>query len=233
MGRIRTIKPEFWRNEALSELPEFAHMLAAALLNYADDEGYFNANPKLVVAECFPLREPSMDTTVALRELSRIGYIRLGEGSDGRTYGHVVAFRKHQTINKPTKSKIAVISIAWDGDNGATVGLPEDYPTERGTGNGEKEDSDANASDGDAVDFAKAVFDRGVSFLVRHGQKERDARSVIGRWRKDHPDREIFDAFSACSKAGAVDPIPWITARLTPRAPVTVSFDLSKFEASA
>jgi hypothetical protein len=33
MGRIRTIKPEFWRNEALSELPEFAHMLVAALLN--------------------------------------------------------------------------------------------------------------------------------------------------------------------------------------------------------
>ena len=55
MARIRTIKPEFWRHEDLSALPADTHMLAAALLNYADDEGYFNANPKLVEAECFPV----------------------------------------------------------------------------------------------------------------------------------------------------------------------------------
>jgi hypothetical protein len=41
MGRIRTIKPEFWRSEDLCSLPEATHMLAAALLNYADDEGFF------------------------------------------------------------------------------------------------------------------------------------------------------------------------------------------------
>lgn len=74
--------------------------------------------------------------------------------------------------------------------------------------------SDANASDGDAVDFAKQLFDRGVQFLSKHGTPEVKARRMIGLWRKDHPDPEIFDAFSACSKAGAVDPIPWITARL-------------------
>jgi hypothetical protein len=44
----------------------------------------------------------------------------------------------------------------------------------------------------------------------------RGARSFIGKLRKDHSDAEIFAAFSECSKAGAVDPIPWITRRLTP-----------------
>lgn len=78
----------------------------------------------------------------------------------------------------------------------------------------QKEDSDANASDGEAVDFAKQLFDRGVQFLGKHGTPEVKARRMIGLWRKDHPDPEIFDAFSACSRAGAVDPIPWITARL-------------------
>ena len=41
MARIRTIKPDFWKHEDLSALPEITHMLAAALLNHADDEGFF------------------------------------------------------------------------------------------------------------------------------------------------------------------------------------------------
>lgn len=73
--------------------------------------------------------------------------------------------------------------------------------------------SEANASDA-SVDFAKTLFDRGVSFLKRNGTKEPQARSVIGKWRKAYQDTDIFDAFAACSKQGATDPIPWITARL-------------------
>jgi uncharacterized protein YdaU (DUF1376 family) len=64
------------------------------------------------------------------------------------------------------------------------------------------------------VDFAKAIFENGVAFLGRHGVKEKQARAVIGKWRKDHGDKFLFDAFAACNKAGATDPIPWITARL-------------------
>src|SRR5687767_12313921 len=102
MARIRTIKPEFWRHEALSSLPEATHMLAAALLNYADDEGYFNANPKLVQAECCPLREPSVTLHDSLLSLCKIGYLRFGVTPDGRRYGQIVAFGDHQRINRPT-----------------------------------------------------------------------------------------------------------------------------------
>lgn len=115
MGRIRTIKPEFWRHEDLSALPEATHMLAAALLNYADDEGYFNANERLIQAECFPLRDLSVTIHGALMDLSSIGYVRLGEGSDGRKYGQILKFSQHQVISRPTKSKIATLSIAWHG----------------------------------------------------------------------------------------------------------------------
>lgn len=131
MGRIRTIKPEFWRNEALSELPEATHMLAAALLNYCDDEGYFNANPRLIMAECSPLREPSVSIQCSLTDLSRIGYIRLGEGSDGRAYGHIINFSEHQRVNRPTRSKIAEISIDWGDSVSDHGGLMEDSLPER------------------------------------------------------------------------------------------------------
>jgi hypothetical protein len=78
-----------------------------------------------------------------------------------------------------------------------------------------EEDTDANASDGQAVDFAKQLWDRGVVFLGKHNVADRQARALIGKWRKAYTDTDIFDAFAACSKQGVVDPVPWITARLS------------------
>lgn len=106
MARIRTIKPEFWRNEQLSAISAEACLLAVGLLNHCDDEGYFNANPKLVEADVFPLRELSGKTTVLIQELVGIGYINLFSGSDGKTYGHIVSFERHQVINKKKPSII-------------------------------------------------------------------------------------------------------------------------------
>jgi len=106
MARIRTIKPEFWRDELLAGISPEAALLAIGLLNHCDDEGYFNANPKLVESDIFPLRTLSFTTTVLLRELSEIGYIEVYSGFDGKTYGKIVNFEKHQVINKKTASKI-------------------------------------------------------------------------------------------------------------------------------
>jgi hypothetical protein len=89
-------------------------MMAAALINYADDEGYFNANEKLILAECSPLREPSTSIRRTLDELSRIGYLRLGKGVDGREYGHIINFKEHQRVDRPKPSKIKNLAIIWD-----------------------------------------------------------------------------------------------------------------------
>lgn len=118
MARIRTIKPEFWEHEELSALPESTHLLAAALLNYADDEGYFNANPLLIKASCSPIREPSVSIPESLRSLQTIGYIRLGSAPDGKRYGQIVHFAEHQRVSHPTPSKISSLTITWgDSEN--------------------------------------------------------------------------------------------------------------------
>jgi hypothetical protein len=141
VGRIRTIKPEFWKHEMLSALPEPTHILAAALLNYADDEGYFNANPGLIKAECSPLREPSVSIHDSLTSLQKIGYIRVGTSQDGRRYGHIVAFDDHQRINRPTPSKIKGLGITWEDSVRTHTQLTEDSlpegNREQGTGNRE------------------------------------------------------------------------------------------------
>lgn len=112
--RIRTVKPEFWKHEGLSLLPEPTHMLAAALLNLADDEGYFNANPTLIKAECFPLREPSVSIQDSLIQLAFEGYVQLGCTENGRRYGWIRNFSEHQRVNRPTPSKIKCLQIVWE-----------------------------------------------------------------------------------------------------------------------
>lgn len=143
MARIRTIKPEFWTHEDLSALPEATHMLAAALLNHADDEGYFNANPGLVKAACCPLREPSVSVQDSLNLLAKSGFIRLGAAADGKRYGLVVTFDEHQRVNRPTPSKIKPLHVVWEDSSQAHTQLSEYSPPERnreqGTGKGKEQ----------------------------------------------------------------------------------------------
>ena len=124
MARIRTIKPEFWRDESLANVSSEACLLAIGLLNHCDDEGFFNANPKLVESDIFPLRELSITTTVLIQELSSIGYINLHQGTDGKIYGHIVNFEKHQVINKKTFSKIKGLCDLLHSSHTTPVVLP-------------------------------------------------------------------------------------------------------------
>lgn len=138
MPRIRSIKPQFFTHEELSALPPTTHLLAAGLLCYADDEGYFNANPALVRAAIFPVREGSLKIHDMLSELSNVGYIRLGKGADGRTYGHIINFAEHQRVNRPNPSKIKDLEISWEGSLRAHGMLTEDSVGEEGIRNKEK-----------------------------------------------------------------------------------------------
>lgn len=141
MARIRTIKPEFWKHEGLCEQPEATHMLAAALINYSDDFGYFNANPGLIRGEIYPLREPSVSIPESLRRLQTMSYIRLGT-ADGRRYGQIINFDEHQRVSHPTASKISCLSIAWDVSGNIPEEFakpPETFVPEQGTGNGKEQ----------------------------------------------------------------------------------------------
>lgn len=140
MARIRTIKPDFWRDESLAMVSPEACLLAIGLLNHCDDEGYFNANPKLVESDIFPLRELSKTTPVLIQELCMIGYLELFQGEDGKTYGHVKNFEKHQVINKKTPSKIKHLCDLPYDSNTTTVQVPSG---KEGNGSGKEKEKKA------------------------------------------------------------------------------------------
>jgi|GEM_PF-2206181 len=145
MPRIRTIKPEFWRNRQLANLSAFTRLVAIALLNVADDEGYFEADPALIRGDVFPYEHDYGSITVALRELSEIGYVAFRACPEKGEIGHIPNFKKHQVINKPGRSKLKEIYenskeiLQFSDDYGSTTGvLPDDYRLEQGTGNREQ-----------------------------------------------------------------------------------------------
>ncbi len=86
-------------------MPPETHLFAGALVNYADDEGYFNANPVLVKAGTNPLREDKTPIETQLEQLERIGYIEVRrEGI--KCYGWIVKFDEHQRVSHAAPSKI-------------------------------------------------------------------------------------------------------------------------------
>lgn len=104
--RIRTVKPSFWTNEKMAILPDFTRLLAIGLLNYADDHGYFWANPLMIRGALFPFEEDSSRIRRALSQLEAEGYLKLAKADDGREAGWVVKFLRHQRVDKPQDSEI-------------------------------------------------------------------------------------------------------------------------------
>jgi hypothetical protein len=167
MARIRTIKPEFWRDESLASISPEACLLALGLLNHCDDEGYFNANPKLVESDIFPLRELKLKTTVLLQELCKIGYLLVFQGNDGKTYGCIKNFEKHQVINKKTPSKIKHLCEVQQDYRSDVVVLPTG---KEGKGNGkEMEQGKKSAVAPRPEDVSQQVWDDWVALRKRKG----------------------------------------------------------------
>lgn len=113
--RIRTIKPEFWSHPIMSRLPYDTRILALGLLNLADDEGYFDADPDFIRGSVL-FREDSSNVRRMLDELSRSGWIALS-GTPERPIGHVVNFRKHQRVDRPQVSRIKQYAFVDDSTN--------------------------------------------------------------------------------------------------------------------
>lgn len=104
--RIRTIKPEFWTHPIMARQDPEVRLLALALLNYADDEGYFLADPMLVRGACCPFVESSSTIRRWLARLSDVGWIALSSETPHGVIGMVVNFEEHQKIDRAKPSQI-------------------------------------------------------------------------------------------------------------------------------
>lgn len=108
MARIRTIKPSYFTDARLArDLPRDARLFYPGLWTEADDEGRFHAHPRRLLGAIFPYEEDLTPEDVErwLRILEETGRCVLYE-VDGELYGQLTRFAKHQSVNRPTPSKL-------------------------------------------------------------------------------------------------------------------------------
>ena len=60
----------------------------------------------------------------------------------------------------------------------------------------------------------KAIFDEGVTLLTAAGVPTQNARSLIGKWRREYGDGAVMEALAACKIRGISDPVGWIVKAL-------------------
>jgi len=112
LARIRTIKPEFWSDERLSECSLSARLLFIGLISFADDDGRLDYSPARLRMQIFPCGSATAtQLSEWFRELREHSLIRVYL-VDSRDYLDIPGFTKHQRINRPTPSKIPPYSVS-------------------------------------------------------------------------------------------------------------------------
>jgi hypothetical protein len=114
MSRARNIKPGFFKNELLVELPFEYRLLFVGLWTMADRAGRLEDRPTKIRMELFPA--DSVDVDDGLQALHDSGFVQRYE-VDGRRYVQVLAWAKHQNPHvKEAKS-----TIPAPGEHGAST----------------------------------------------------------------------------------------------------------------
>lgn len=106
MSRIRTIKPDFWTDEKVVQLPYEARLLFIGLWNFADDEGRLADEPGRIKLEVFP--NDTLDVEAALDMLVACDLLERYRRPDGSSVLVIAGFTKHQKVSHPTPSRLSL-----------------------------------------------------------------------------------------------------------------------------
>ena len=119
MPRRRMIKPEFFTDEKVINLPIPARLLFIGMWNHADDEGIFRDSPIQLKVQVFPADE-SIDLNVIKNYIDLMIQHKLlipGLNVDDCKLLKITKWHDHQTINRPTPSKYIFTPINEDSVN--------------------------------------------------------------------------------------------------------------------
>jgi hypothetical protein len=130
MPRARNIKPGFFANEDLAELPFETRLLFIGLWTLADREGRMEDRPKRIKMALFPGDDVNVEKS--LSALDRAGFIHRYTVDGGR-YIEVCKFLQHQN---PHHREVP-----------STIPKPEASPGLDGDGTASKPEADARCKD--------------------------------------------------------------------------------------
>lgn len=148
--RARSLKPGFFKNEDLADLPFEYRLLFQGLWCVADREGRLEDRPKRIKADVFPYDD--VDVNAALSALEKAGFITRYSHEE-TPYIQVLAFAKHQ--NPHCREGASTIPAPGSTVQGTALSVPS--PADSGlltpdSGLSDSGDSAPSASEFDGVD---------------------------------------------------------------------------------
>lgn len=235
MARARNIKPSFFKNEDLAELPFHTRLLFIGLWTLADREGRLEDRPKRIKMEIFP--GDNVDVEKGLNELHEAGFILRYAAGNGR-YIEVLAFVKHQnphhrepdsTIPKPEALPPMQPNQSPRLEGDAKPVKPE---ASTGQARGEAGTSPSPAllipdspslnpespiKTPAALAASEPIFGEWIDFLQRKGVKADSARTFIGLMRKGYGDELVVEVMQEAERQDITSPKAWISKALQVR----------------
>lgn len=107
MARIRSIKPDFWKDGRIARLSKDCALFFIGLWNFCDDEGKARADCREL-----SLAMPSFRSQDIVKHLSRLAQSGLIQLSTNREW-IVVTNWNHQKIDKPRRPSVLKSEIEW------------------------------------------------------------------------------------------------------------------------
>lgn len=120
--RRRMIDPAFWTDSKLIACTRDARLLYIGLWNYGDDEGFFIDDLPAIKRALFPDQDFNIEIYFAELLPFLVEFTYTNNGSQKRAY-QIRAFQDWQTINRPTKSKIAPLCTKFTESSLNTHGV--------------------------------------------------------------------------------------------------------------
>jgi hypothetical protein len=134
--RIRSIKPEFWRSDAIARLPRDIRLLFIGLWSYVDDNGVGIDDERMIVADLFALDDDTREVRDYVREglatLSREMRVTRYEVG-GKRYLWIRNWFEHQRVDRANKPRYPLppeVAASEDGPDGPDDTDPSRDPRE-------------------------------------------------------------------------------------------------------
>lgn len=213
MSRIRSVHPGLWTDERFASVSPIARLLFIGIWNECDDAGSFEWSPIKLKMRILPA--DSADATELLAELDAAGMVMSYE-IDGRKLGAVRNFTAFQRPKKPNSLYSQTDEVRkFCGVKPPPV--PNQFPTGGEIAPQMEEEGGRRVVPFDksngAVDPEKFMFDTGISMLVAQGKTEPAARSLLGKWKRDHGAGEVIEMLGTAQRMAIVDIPSWAEGR--------------------
>lgn len=199
MARIRTIKPDFWTDERLTECSLSARLLFIGTWNFADDNGNLPRSAKKLKMQIFPA--DSFDCEPLIQELITHGVL-IEYSVNNENYLHIKNFKKHQIVNRPSKSSIPQPKFIEDSlshQGVLTDGKEEEKEKEK---ENTKTTSPKKFADDDFM-VAEFFWQRILALNPAHKKPNLDSWAVDIRLMRERDNRTVEDIRDLFSWANA------------------------------